>query len=121
MYICGIKFKIMEKRAIKFRAWDDKQRYMAYQGTPELETLQSFIFYFGNGELMQFTGLLDKNGKEIYEGDVVKSPDMTCLAYVVYNHYSFVLFAKDTTYDYFDYYENFEVVGNIYENKDLLK
>lgn len=37
---------------IKFRAWDKSQNYMAYQGTPDLETLQSFIFHFGEDELM---------------------------------------------------------------------
>lgn len=56
-------------REIKFRAWNEKSKYMAYQGTPDLETIQSFFFHFGEDRLMQFTGLKDKNGVEIYEGD----------------------------------------------------
>ena len=52
---------------IQFRAWDEKQKYMAYQGDPDLETLQSFIHHFGDKELMQWTGFCDCNGKKIYE------------------------------------------------------
>jgi len=59
-------------REIKFRAWDRNNKYMAYQGTPDIETLESFIFHFGDCILMQYTGLKDKNGVEIYEGDVLQ-------------------------------------------------
>ena len=61
----------MSNREIKFRAWDESQNYMAYQGAPDLETIQSFMFHFGNKILMQYTGMKDKNGKEIYEGDMI--------------------------------------------------
>lgn len=60
-------------REIKFRAWDETQRYMAYQGTPDLETIQSFMFHFGDKKLMQFTGLQDKNGVDIYEHDYLEN------------------------------------------------
>lgn len=75
--------------------------------------------------LCQFTGLLDKNGKEIYEGDVIKS---IILRYpkeytVVYSRSSFVLKENipddDIRISMDDSYE-MDIIGNIYENPDLL-
>ena len=56
---------------IELRAWDEKQQYMAYQGTPDLENIQSFIFHFGDKILMQYIGLKDFNNKKIYVGDII--------------------------------------------------
>ena len=79
------------QRELKFRAWDESQKYMAYQGTPDLETIKSFMYHFGDKELMLFTGLHDKDGNNIcvYDGDIV------------------------------DLHGN--LIGNKYENADLLK
>jgi len=78
--------------------------------------------------LTQFTGLFDKNGKEIFEGDIVKSSQPIIDERVLINT---VIFKKGGFYlncekqlDYLlgDYESMFiEVIGNIYENGDLLK
>ena len=57
---------------IKFRAWYDEGEIMAYQGTPDIETLGSFMHHFHDDDLMQSTNIFDKNGKEIFESDYIK-------------------------------------------------
>ena len=111
-------------REIKFRAWLDKSR-MNFSGDTYGDFLDFFTICrqcndgFGNCYLMQFTGLLDKNGKEIYEGDIIKTSigiqvvkDLFC-NFVIYTYEDIDRMNQPEKY--------LEIIGNIYENPELLK
>ena len=82
---------------------------------------------FDEGELMQYTGLKDKNGKEIYEGDIISSLNFT--GQVFWNDFSCgYRFGKTPEADiertaYLNKFASSEylVIGNIYENPELIK
>lgn len=132
-------------REIKFRAFDtihEKFVYWCFE-----KVTNSFIFHtngqgmwiYGNfSELMQYTGLRDKNGVEIYEGDILKDINykyiMKFISNLTYDsggceHSGFYPIYKgededeDDTYLDLDYHRDardMEIIGNIYENKELL-
>ena len=107
-------------REIKFRIWDKINRMW-------LRCFNVNLFDIGdlpNVELMQYTGLKDKNGKEIYEGDIVILNDAEeenrCV--VKYKYGSYILIDGDLREDLSNVEDRFlEVIGNIYENKNLLE
>lgn len=70
----------------------------------------------------QYTGLTDKNGKRIFEGDVVEHREYGNLA-VVWDDGAFQLMREDTFYDMLDHYTlGFAVfIGNIHDNPELLE
>ena len=69
--------------------------------------------------LMQYTGLKDKNGVEIYEGDILN--DYSELGKVIFDEGCFRVCWQGIIEDLFENCNNYEVVGNIYENSTLLE
>ena len=122
------------KREIKFRAWDTVDKWMdnhfwvysegsAYDipdkthNTPHTEVEQK-----PNLIIMQYTGLKDCNGVEIYEGDILRDDGNECLWLVGFSERGcFIAHDPDDRRDFvlLDDYE-FKVLGNIYENPELL-
>jgi uncharacterized phage protein (TIGR01671 family) len=139
-------------RTIKFRAYIKKESVMvdvesidfiagyithenlrrdnANDLEPRSQTDALCMTDFADLELMQFTGLLDKNGKEIYEGDIVKyfdSYQVYLLATVKFIDSAFVIQHDGMDDDYIELADfhlpgvSIEVIGNIYQNPELLK
>ena len=117
-------------REVRFRAWYEKGGYM--MPVEEIDFKQMLINksgiwrWFGEVELMQYTGLKDKNGVYIYEGDIIEFvPFETSInnrivkfergvfkAELIRNGYSVTLSELQES--------EIEVIGNIYQNKDLI-
>lgn len=69
----------------------------------------------------QFTGLCDASGKEIYDGDIMRELGSGKLVQVVYDAPEFCFKSNAHGYRFLNHSENFEVIGNIYDNPEMLK
>lgn len=110
-------------RVIKFRAWQDNQ--MLTQKTSGIYTTKQFLDkLYEDCELMQFTGLKDKNGKEIYEGDIIEwieePTNKNTFHEICWLEREGCWGTRDSIW-LCNTNMNYKVIGNIYENPELIK
>ena len=128
-------------REIKFRAWLKEEKKMVNVETIDFtdksiqyleknEFINAYLsrrMIFGDVELMQYTGLKDKNDKEIYEGDILFFRDENMKYVAVWQDTAFIIKSieirkySEKMYWLDDTEICCEIVGNIYENKNLLE
>ena len=110
-------------RPIKFRAWDTEDRRMILLDKTYVGML-SCLQEEPSWKVMQFTGLHDQHGKEIWEGDVVRDRNGGLMYCIVWNMDRFVLEHPKTMelgVSLRGFYDELEVLGNIHEHPDLVK
>lgn len=105
-------------RVYKFRVWQTEYKDMVYFDLTNAEC------YALDGEIMQFTGLKDRKGKEIFENDILSMNKGQYYSIVVWdeNMTGWKAEHKSSGYESITaFLEEHEVVGNIYENPQLLE
>lgn len=112
-------------REIKFRGWDTLNKNMTKNIQDDYiigEWVRDQRFV-----VMQYTGLENKQGVEIYEGDILENPNgIRCTVKYVNEHAAFLAYWKRNDVSGYDYMDGIlikqcKIIGNIYENPELLE
>jgi uncharacterized phage protein (TIGR01671 family) len=121
----------MNNRIIKFRAWDGINKEMRYPRKKDVFAtgVTSGEMVDNWDEVMQFTGLHDKDGKEIYEGDIVRysyihrQKNLECVTIITWDNGWIFKENKSTWIDHraiSTTKSTLEVIGNIHQHPHLL-
>lgn len=120
-------------RELKFRAWDGKKVQQITDLTDLEQGNSGYVTYedgsynrIGAYPIMQFTGLKDKNGREIYEFDVLKLGQdsygvvRTVKVYWSETYACWEIEIDGSDYDLWEWAKNSEIIGNLHQNPELL-
>lgn len=116
----------IENKMVNIIGIDFNYEYIRYTEDDNLFNSDYKVAEFRDIELLQYIGMKDKNNKEIYEGDILKLRDNHGIQLVKY-HDEWSAFIVESQKDesvgvlglYFNK-EDFEIIGNIFENSELL-
>ena len=107
---------------------DDTENHIIIASSEDLSYDQVLDYYYVDPETVgQFTGLTDKNGKKIFEGDIIRCIATMCdgremVGYIIYEDCCFCVNENRTAnLPAMDLCDAFEVIGNIHDNPDLFK
>ncbi len=109
-------------REIKFRAWMSKSKEML--DAVDLNTmciLNGGLGLSDSAILLQYTGVEDSAEDEIYEGDILYDEDEDYKGVVEFKNGGFMTDARGFGFEYLESDGCFKIIGNIYENRELLK
>ncbi|HCZ5960416.1 TPA: hypothetical protein O3P59_002797 [Staphylococcus aureus] len=109
----------------KFRAWDKDKKVMSF--IDEIDFNSGYILIstgyksFDEVKVLQYTGLKDVNGVEIYEGDIVQDSYSGEVSFIEFKEGAFYITFSNVTELISENDDIIEIIGNIFENEELLE